>query len=52
MPLYIYFAEMHFLPLQHSYIFKWLQSLITCEIDFVVNQNSKEILACDWLFID
>ena len=44
MPLYIYFVEMHFFLLQYSYIFKWLQSLISFDIYFVVNQNYNKFL--------
>ena len=47
--MYSYFAEMYFfLPSQHSQVFTRLKSLISSEIDFVVNQNYNKISARDW----
>ena len=46
--MYSYFAEMSFLPLHHSKVFTRLKSLISSEIDFVVNQNYNKIIERDW----
>ena len=46
--MYIIFQKCIFLPSQHSYVFTRLKSLISSEIDFVVNQNYNKIIKRDW----